>query len=128
MKLLLDTHTFLWFIAGDVRLSNKARTLIEDMDNVRLLSTASLWEIAIKTSIGKLDLGLPFGTLIPQQLDRNLIDLLDITVDHAALVATLPFHHKDPFDRMVIAQALAEELPMVSVDPILDTYGITRLW
>lgn len=128
MKLLLDTHTFLWFIAGDVRLSNKARTLIEDMDNVRLLSTASLWEIAIKTSIGKLDLGLPFGTLIPQQLDGNLIDLLDITVDHAALVATLPFHHKDPFDRMVIAQALAEELPIVSVDPILDTYSITRLW
>ena len=128
MKLLLDTHTFLWFIAGDVRLSNKARTLIEDMDNVRLLSTASLWEIAIKTSIGKLDLGLPFGTLIPQQLDGNLIDLLDITVDHAALVATLPFHHKDPFDRMVIAQALAEELPIVSVDPILDTYNITRLW
>jgi PIN domain nuclease of toxin-antitoxin system len=128
MRLLLDTQSFIWFIEGNTKLSTLARMHIEDIANVRQLSIASLWEIAIKMSIGKLNLGLPFATLIPQQLDRNLVDLLDITVEHLAVVANLPFHHKDPFDRLIISQAIVEQMPIISVDSAFDAYGITRLW
>ena len=128
MRLLLDTQSFLWFINGDTRLSSKARILIEDMGNVRLLSVVSIWEIGIKMSIGKLNLGLSFATLFPQQLNANLINLLNIKVEHAAIVASLPFHHKDPFDRMIVAQGLVEQTPIISIDAIFDSYGITRLW
>lgn len=114
MKLLLDTHTFLWFIMGDPKLSEKARALIEDTRNERLLSTASLWEMAIKHSLGKLSLGQPFEVLIPQQLERNSIEILPITVAHLAVVVTLPFHHRDPFERLLIAQAAVERLSILS--------------
>jgi PIN domain nuclease of toxin-antitoxin system len=128
MRVLLDTQTFIWFIRGDSRLSSKARYAIEDTANIRLFSIASLWEMAIKMSIGKLNLGLPFALLIPQQLDENLIERLEITVDHLAVVARLPFHHNDPFDRLLVAQALVEQIPIVSIDLALDAYGVTRLW
>ncbi len=128
MRLLLDTHTFLWFISGDTRLSNEARVLIENTDNSRLLSVASLWEIAIKMSMGKLNLGLPFAEFVPQQLSRNLIDLIGITINHIDVVAGLPFHHKDPFDRLLIAQATVEQIPIVSADVAFDNYSVTRLW
>lgn len=93
MKLLLDTHSFLWFIGGDVRLSPTARTLIEDVTNAVFLSVASLWEMAIKISLGRLQLVQPFETFIPQQLSLNRIGLLGITISHTAKVATLPFHN-----------------------------------
>ncbi|HKP52270.1 MAG TPA: type II toxin-antitoxin system VapC family toxin [Chloroflexia bacterium] len=128
MRLLLDTHTFLWFISGDRRLSNEARVLIENTDNSRLLSVASLWEIAIKMSMGKLNLGLPFAEFVPQQLNRNLIDLIGITISQMDVVASLPFHHKDPFDRLLIAQAIVEQLPIISADMAFDNYGVNRLW
>lgn len=128
MIFLLDTHTFIWFISGDPRLSITARQLIEDTANVRLISLASLWEITIKSSIGKLKLGLPFAVLIPQQLTSNMINQLPITVDHLAALANLPFHHKDPFDRLLAAQALVEQIPIISIDNALDSYGVVRLW
>jgi PIN domain nuclease of toxin-antitoxin system len=128
MKLLLDTHAFLWFIIGSPNLSDTARALIEDAANERFLSVASLWEMAIKVSIGKLSLSSTFDVLIPQQLSLNGIALLNIEVAHAAIVATLPFHHRDPFDRLLIAQAMVEKMPVVSIDAAFDTYGITRLW
>lgn len=128
MKLLLDTHAFLWFIAGSASLSGDARALIEDGTNERWLSVASLWEMAIKTSLGKLTLSAPFDVLIPQQLNLNGVELLDIKMTHASLVATLPFHHRDPFDRLLIAQAIVEQMPIVSVDPAFDAYAVTRLW
>jgi PIN domain nuclease of toxin-antitoxin system len=128
MKLLLDTHTFLWFIIGSPKLSEKARALIEDTRNERLLSTASLWEMAIKHSLGKLSLGQPFEVLIPQQLERNSIEILPITVAHLAVVVTLPFHHRDPFDRLLIAQAAVERLSVLTVDPAFDAYAVERLW
>lgn len=128
MRLFIDTHSFLWFITGSANLSAEARKSIEDLDNVRLFSIASLWEIAIKVSVGKLNLGQPFAVLFPEQLTKNLVDLLAITVDHAAAVAGLPFHHKDPFDRMIIAQAIVEQVPIISKDAALDAYGITRVW
>ena len=128
MKLLLDTHTFLWFIMGNPNLSANARTLIEDGANEKFFSVAGLWEMAIKVSRGLLTLAAPFDVLIPQQLNLNGIELLNITTDHAAMVVTLPFHHRDPFDRLLIAQAMVERIPIISIDAAFDAYGVTRLW
>ena len=128
MKLLLDTHSFLWFISGSDNISLAARRLIEDVVNQPFLSIASLWEMAIKLSIGKLKLTQPFKTLIPEQMRLNGIELLDIQIDHVATVAQLPFHHRDPFDRLLIAQAIVEQIPIVSADPAVDACTVTRLW
>ncbi len=128
MRLLLDTYAFLWFINGDARFSTTARALIEDSANTSSISVASIWEMAIKVSIGKLTFRQPFTTLLPQQLERNGIALLGITIDHALAVTALPFHHRDPFDRLLIAQAMTEQLPLVSADVVFDSYAVTRLW
>src|SRR4051812_37682169 len=128
MRLLLDTHAFLWFIMGSPNLSATARALIEDETNERFLSAASLWEMAIKLSTGKLTLSAPFDVLIPRQLSLNGIGLLSIEVTHAAVVSSLPFHHRDPFDRLLVAQAIVENMPIVSVDKAFDIYAVTRLW
>jgi PIN domain nuclease of toxin-antitoxin system len=128
MKLLLDTHTFLWFIAGSHNLSQTARELIEDVANEKLVSIASLWEIAIKHSIGKLPLAAPFSALIPQQMALNGFDSLPIEIHQISLLVALPFHHRDPFDRLLIAQSLAEGIPLVSADSNFDAYGVQRFW
>ena len=128
MKFLADTHAFLWFVTDSPRLSLKAKALLESPDSERWLSIASLWEIAIKTSIGKLSLTRPFEQFIPEQLTRNGFQVLGLTVEHTARVATLPLHHRDPFDRMLVAQCLVENLPLLSSDEPLDAYGIQRLW
>ena len=128
MRLLLDTHAFLWFIMGSANLSANARRLIENPAHERLLSVVSLWEIAIKTSLGKLTLSAPFDKLIPAQLKLNGIDVLNIEVDHLSTLTSLPFHHRDPFDRLLGAQALVEELSIISLDGAFDIYGVTRLW
>lgn len=128
MRYLLDTHSFLWFIGGHPHLSTAARELIEEPTNLPLLSVASLWEIAIKLSLGKLSLAQPFMELIPRQLEMNGIELLPIDIDHLAIVAELPFHHRDPFDRLLIAQAIIEQIPIVGADSIFDAYSIKRLW
>jgi PIN domain nuclease of toxin-antitoxin system len=128
VRLLLDTHSFLWFVGGDSSLSVAARLLIEDADNSVLLSAASVWEIAIKVSLGKLHLEQPFDVLIPQQLLVNHIELLGITLQHTAIVARLPFHHRDPFDRLLIAQAIVEQIPVITRDPAFDAYPVQRLW
>lgn len=128
MKILLDTHTFLWFASGSPELSTDARTIIEDPDNEAWLSPVSLWEIAIKVSIGKLALIAPFDVIIPQYMKDNDIKLLDIIITHTSAVATLPFHHRDPFDRLIIAQAIVEGMDVVSIDAAFDSYPITRIW
>ena len=128
MRLLLDTHSFLWFIGGHSNLSATARSLIEDPANQSFVSVASLWEMAIKVSLGKLTLKSPFETLVPQQLQPNGFGLLAITVDHLASVISLPFHHRDPFDRLLVAQATVEQMPLVGRDLAFDAYGIQRLW
>ncbi|MBV6466092.1 MAG: type II toxin-antitoxin system VapC family toxin [Anaerolineae bacterium CFX3] len=128
MNILLDTHAFLWFAAGSASTSKKARALIENAENAAFLSVASLWEIAIKVSLGKLELMEPFEKLIPEQLEDNNIGLLHINVSHAALVANLPFHHRDPFDRLLIAQAKVEQIPIISTDKIFDEYDVERIW
>ena len=128
MRLLLDTHACLWFVGGDERLSTRARQMIEDTHNQPVLSTASLWEMAIKISLGKLTLDPPFATFIPQHLRLNGIQLLSIDFRHTVRVAELPFHHRDPFDRLLVAQALTEDMPLLSGDPIFDAYGVIRRW
>lgn len=128
MRLLLDTHAFLWFIAGDQRLSNHARELIADIDNEAHLSVGSLWEIAIKFSIGKLTLSEPFEDLISGQLIWNDIQVLPIRLADLSLVARLPFHHRDPFDRLIIAQAISNELTIISRDSEFAGYPVTTVW
>ncbi|MFO7678730.1 MAG: type II toxin-antitoxin system VapC family toxin [Chloroflexota bacterium] len=128
MPYLLDTHAFLWFIGGDERLPLNLRTLITDPENDILLSIASLWEIAIKTSLGKLSLGKPFTNLIPTQLAANTISVLPISLAALNLVTELPFHHRDPFDRLIIAQAITENLPILSKDAQFSQYSVTLLW
>lgn len=127
MRLLLDTHSFLWFIGGSASLSPTARTSIEDADNQPLLSMASLWEMAIKLSIGKLSLGKAFERLIPEQMRLNGIELLQIEMAHIIVATKLPFHHRDPFDRLLIAQAMVEQISIVSSDRAFDSYSIKRL-
>ena len=128
MKYLLDTHTLLWFLKGDEKLSDKARRLIDNPCNEKFLSIVSLWEIAIKVGLGKLALNKPFEKLFPEQLHFNRIEILDITVDNLIKLTALPFHHRDPFDRLMIAQALVEGLPVIGADVIFDAYGINREW
>lgn len=101
MRLLLDTHTFIWFVINSPKLSLTVQALIENENNEKLLSTASVWEMAIKCSSGKLSFGQPFKVFIEQQLSRNSIDLLNINLDHIDAVATLPHHHRDPFVRLL---------------------------
>jgi PIN domain nuclease of toxin-antitoxin system len=127
MRLLLDTQAFLWFISDSPRLSRHGKVALE-YDNELLLSVASLWEIAIKVSLGKLVIALPYDAFITQQLTLNTIQLLPIQVAHLAMVSTLPLHHRDPFDRLLIAQSLVEHLPIVSSDSLFDAYQIQRLW
>jgi PIN domain nuclease of toxin-antitoxin system len=127
MKLLLDTHTFLWFLDDSPQLSQKGKDLLE-ADNALLLSIASLWEIAIKLRLGKLTVAVPIEVLMTQQLTQNDIELLPITVAPLIIVSTLPLHHRDPFDRLLIAQAMVEQMPIVSADPAFDAYPVQRLW
>ena len=104
MKYLLDTNALLWFLADDKKLSHRARQLIENSNHESFCSIASLWEIAIKTGLGKLDLAEPFEQMFPKQLHLNRIEVLAITVDSLIKLTTLPLHHRDPFDRLIIAQ------------------------
>lgn len=128
MPLLLDTHVFLWFVEGHSQLSENARSRIEDTTNDLFLSMCSLWEMAIKVSLGKLVLPKPVGEFIQEQLDFSAIALLDIRPPHVFAVADLPFHHRDPFDRLLGAQCLCEGMTLVSSDEIFDRYPIDRTW
>jgi PIN domain nuclease of toxin-antitoxin system len=128
MRLLLDTHAFLWFVWGAPELSSKARSLIEDRGNQSFVSIASLWEIAIKVGIGKLVLARPLDSFLIERLDGNGFDTLPIERSHIVRLATLPIHHRDPFDRLLVVQCLAEAMPLVSADSAFDAYGVQRLW
>jgi PIN domain nuclease of toxin-antitoxin system len=127
MKVLLDTHAFLWFVNDDPQLSLAAKTLMESEVDL-LLSVASLWEISIKVGIGKLDLPKLFDVFIPEQLELNEIELLPIELKHLTPLTSLPLHHRDPFDRLLISQSLVEELTILSADKIFDRYAVNRSW
>ena len=130
MRLLLDTHSMYWYIEDDPQLSVRARTLIQDASNEILVSPASYWEIAIKISIGKWRLNRPYEEFIDIGLNQYGFQVLPILPTHTARLIGLPFPqgHRDPFDRLLVAQALVEQTPIVSADSPLDAYGVTRLW
>jgi PIN domain nuclease of toxin-antitoxin system len=128
MKALLDTSAFLWFISGSDRLSIKACDYMVNLENDLILSVASLWEIAIKTSIGKLELLRPFDQLIPAQLEENAIEVLPIKIDHLSNIISLELHHRDPFDRLIIAQSIAEQIPVITSDAAFAKYPVDIIW
>lgn len=128
MKYLVDTHTLLWYTLNESPLSNTARQLIINQNNEILISPVSYWEIAIKISLGKLTLHQPYQDFIRICLDQYQFTTLAITPVHTNAVITLPFFHKDPFDRLLVAQAITEKVPIISADAVLDQYGIQRLW
>lgn len=127
MRVLLDTHAFIWGFLDDPRLSLAARRAITEAPD-RYVSIASCWEMAIKVSRGKLTFAKPLDRILPEQLGLGGFQLLPVDLDDVARLATLPFHHRDPFDRMLVAQALNDELTIVSADPVFRKYGVKRVW
>ena len=128
MRLLLDTHAFLWFILDEPQLSATAKALIADPSNQIDVSPATYWEIAIKIRLEKYVLPGPFQEFMEREIAVNRFNILHVEPRHVAPLTTLPFHHKDPFDRLLVAQAMVEQIPLVSNDSILDAYPIRRLW
>ena len=128
MRLLLDTHTLLWWATDRARLSPVALAVCEDASNVLLLSVVSVWEMQIKTQLGKLTLTIPLATLIDREVNTNGMTLLRVELEHVLALDTLPAYHKDPFDRLLIAQAQLEGAILVTTDGVFARYGISRLW
>jgi len=128
VKLLLDTHTLLWLVSDDPQLSKKGMQLLVDPENDLLLSPATYWELAIKVSIGKYRLTDPLAEYISEAIRLYGLNILPITPTHAEATVQLAYHHKDPFDRMLIAQAIVEDVAVVSADDAFDAYPVTRLW
>ena len=128
MNLLLDTHSLLWFLNEDPHLVPNAKALIEDSLNRKFVSMATCWEISIKVGLKKLDLGEPVSTFLPRELLVNKFGLLHIELVHALHVENLPRHHRDPFDRLLVAQSVIEKIAIVSSDEKFDSYGVVRLW
>lgn len=126
MAVLLDTHAFLWWCEDASELSRKARKAISEEECH--VSLASLWEIAVKVSIGRLKLPLSFDRYLPEQMRANGFTSLDIGFRHIARCAVLPWHHRDPFDRLLVSQAIEEDLPLISRDLVLERYGVRRIW
>jgi PIN domain nuclease of toxin-antitoxin system len=128
VRLLLDTHAFLWFLLDDPQLSATAQVVIQDPLNNVEVSPASYWEIAIKIRLGKYALPEPYQAFMEREIAENDFRILPIEPKHTALLTTMPLHHKDPFDRLLVAQASVEGIPMVSADTQLDAYGVARIW
>ncbi len=128
MKVLLDTHAFLWLISGDDRLSETAKKTFLDSGNILFFSAVSLWEICIKMSLGKLSLNRGWLKTIQDEMHVNTIQWLSIEMPHCVELTHLPFHHRDPFDRMLVAQAMVENMHLLSRDNRLSSYEIKRIW
>ena len=125
MRLLLDTHTFLWFVNDNPKLSDRLKDIIEDTNNVSYLSVASLWEMSIKFNLGKLTLNPNYEEFVEREVKTSTIQLLNIELEHLKVNSTLPFHHRDPFDRLIITQSIVEQIPIVSVDSAFDKYSVS---
>ena len=124
---LLDTHTLLWYIDGNEKISAASRTLIEEKGIVNFVSIISLWEISIKISLGKLEILTPFSNF-SQLINENGFEILPISFEDILLLTNLPFHHRDPFDRMLVVQSINNNLKILSRDEILDNYQVNRIW
>jgi PIN domain nuclease of toxin-antitoxin system len=125
---LLDTHAFLWFVFEDPRLSNRAGDVVEDPRIEKLLSIASVWEIVIKVQIGKLGLGMPLEQFVRDHIVGRTLVVLEIEMEHLLAYGALPLHHRDPFDRLLVAQAQTLNLPVVTTDPSFTRYGVRAIW
>ncbi|TAF23940.1 MAG: type II toxin-antitoxin system VapC family toxin [Runella slithyformis] len=128
MKYLLDTHSLIWFMKGDEKMPDKVRQVIAENHLNCFVSVASFWEMSIKISLNKLDIGLPFPEVEKWLFDNNLRNILPIDFRHTLQLSQLPFYHRDPFDRTLIAQALSENITLVSNEKIFDKYGVKRIW
>ena len=128
MRVLVDTHVFLWWVEGDRALPAKARAALADQDNECVFSMVSAWELAIKAGLGKLKLAIPVQRYVIEHVAANGFRILDIRMAHIGRVESLPPHHGDPFDRLLIAQALEEKLPVVTADQVFRGYGVKRIW
>lgn len=128
MRVLLDTHAFLWWIANSSELSDVARKIIADERNEPIFSAVSGWEIAIKAGVGKLELSDSPEKFLTGQISRNDLEVLPIYLSHALRVHALPDHHRDPFDRLLVAQAIIEEMPLLSADPWIARYPVEVVW
>lgn len=128
MRVLVDTHAYLWFVFGDHRLSSEAARLMQASENQIVLSIVSLWEIAIKVSLDKLRLGRGFEEFVQDFVAARDLEVLGVEVPHVVRVANLSWHHRDPFDRLLVAQAQVEALPLVTDDAMMGLYGVRVLW
>ncbi len=128
MRALLDTHTFLWWVTDDPQLSSLARAIIEDGGNELYLSAASAWEIAIKVQTGRLPLPVSPAEFVPQHMQASGFQPMPVQITHALRVYDLPPLHRDPFDRLLVAQALAEGLPIITADPLIRQYESEAIW
>lgn len=128
MKILLDTHTFLWWTLEPEKLSQPVLTACQDKENLILLSVASAWEMQIKLQSGKLKIDLPLAEVIDNQREANGMEILPVTLAHVLALQSLPPHHKDPFDRLLIAQANVENAVLVSKDAVLGQYPVQLFW
>jgi len=128
MKLLFDTHAFIWWDSAPANLPASVLALCQDPANTLLLSVVSAWEMQIKSHLGKLKFASPLGDIIANQRQTNSLEILSITLDHVLTLETLPDHHKDPFDRLLVAQALVEEAALISNDPIIQQYPVRLIW
>jgi PIN domain nuclease of toxin-antitoxin system len=127
LKLLLDTHTFIWFINGDEHLSEKAKDAILTPSDSKFVSIVSIWEMAIKISLGKLRINFPFKEIL-HQIEENGFEILPIVFDHTLEVTQLEYHHRDPFDRLLIAQAISEKMAIISKDNNFHNYSPKVIW
>lgn len=128
MKILLDTHTFIWWDSDLANLSPNALRLCQDQANTLLLSVASVWEMQIKLQLGKLTLKLPLAEIIETQQHANNVEILPIHLKHVLALESLPALHKDPFDRLIMAQASVEGMLLLSCDPIFEKYPVNVMW
>jgi PIN domain nuclease of toxin-antitoxin system len=128
MRLLIDTHAFLWWVEGSPVLPARARAAIADPDNECMLSLVSAWEMAIKSGLGKLKLSLSIERYLVENVAANGFRTLEMSLAHIGRVKSLPWYHRDPFDRLLIAQALEEELTVVTGDAAFRKYGLKRIW
>jgi len=128
MNCLLDTHVVLWILSDDRRLSENAKIQFLEKENTIYLSMASIWEISIKVSLNKLEIKSSLETFVEKHIIGNDIHLLNIELEHVYPLVKLPFHHRDPFDRLIVSQAIYEKMPIISSDKNFDLYSVKRIW
>jgi PIN domain nuclease of toxin-antitoxin system len=128
VRVLVDTHVFIWYVQSSDRLPSSVTAMINDGRNDILLSIASGWEMAIKQSTGKLNLGTPYASFISEQMRLNSMELLPVRLEHLDLITTLPLHHRDPFDRPLIARAIVEDIVLISADSVFALYPVRLMW